>query len=239
MDKEKIIASGLLHQYALGLVDPDEEQIIENLLETYPELKEEVLRAQHGVRRLAHSHGIPPNPIRAQKDPSYNPEQRPPHVGRPINYTVVAAFLCMLLLWYVQSRRTAAHHASQIQAALENCNTASPQDISVHLSHPDTKVTVFRVSSREKAPYPVIFWNALTQTAYFYPASLPYLSTDSCYQLWAEVDGQMIRLAVIKPGTLQSVQIVDGAQNLHITSNPIEASPSTTTVQKPIATAPL
>ena len=84
MDKEKIIASGLLHQYALGLVDPEEEQIVENLLDTYPELKAEVLRAQLGVRQLAQRHGIPPNPARAQQGPS-TAADIPPHDERPIN----------------------------------------------------------------------------------------------------------------------------------------------------------
>lgn len=239
MNKEKLIASGLLHQYALGLVDPEEEQIIAHLLDTYPELKEEVLRAQLGVHQFAQSHGIPPNPAREQKHPP-NPGVPPPRVRRPVNYALVAAFLCILLLWYFQSRRTAAYHANQIKAAVENCdkNTALLQEISLHLSHPATKVATFYIGSPEKANCPVIFWNSLTQTAYFHAASLPNLSTDSCYQLWAEINGQMVRLAVLKPGTLQPVRVAEGTQSFHITSNPIEASPSQT-VQKPIATAPL
>lgn len=239
MDKEKLIASGLLHQYALGLVDPEEEQIIEDLLDTHPELKEEVLRAQRGIRHFAYSQGIPPYPAAEQKRQS-NTDLPPLRAKKPINYAVFAAFLGILLLWYFQSRRAAVYHASQIQAAIENCDktSASFQDISLHLSHPATKVAVFDVGSFEKGNCPVIFWNATTQTAYFHPASLPYLSADSCYQLWAEVDGQMIRLAMLKPGALQSVQVAKDARNLHITSNPIDATPSSA-VQKPIATAPL
>lgn len=239
MDKEKFIASGLLHQYALGLTDPEEEQVVENFLSAYPELKDEVLRAQRSVRQLALNHGIHPSP--AHKTPS---EPRTvsnlPTTRRPINHAVIAAFLGILALWYFQSRRTAMHHANQLQAVLENCEKDSEPNrhAAVHLFHPDTRIVVFQGNSLKNAHSPIVFWNAHTRTAYCYPASLPALSADSCYQLWAEVNGQMIRLAVLKSAALQAVEFADKAQNLHITSNPVQ-SISSSAVQKPIATAPL
>ena len=240
MDKEKLIASGLLHQYALGLTDPEEELVVENYLNTYPELKDEVLRAQRSVRQLALGHGISPRQSRLPDTRQTNPEVRGPVPRKPVNHAIIAAFLGILILWYFQARNTSARYAEQLQAVVENCENGSGKEpiAGIDISHPATKIAVFSSSTLGKANSPVLFWNSQTQSAFFYPADLPPLSSDSCYRLWAEVKGRMVPLAVLKPATPQVIRFIENAQNFHITSNPKhETAPSA--VQKPIATAPL
>jgi len=240
MDKETLIASGLLHQYALGLTDPEEERVVENYLTTYPELKDEVLRAQQGVRHLALRHGINPRKSGLPDYSQTKPQVRGPGPRKPVNHAILAAFLGMLTLWYFQARNTSARYEERLQAVVENCEKDSRKApfAGIDISHPATKVAVFSSSTLGKANSPVLVWNSQTQSAFFYPADLPPLSSDSCYQLWAEVKGRMVPLAVLKPAAPQIIRFIENAQNFHITSNPKhETAPSA--VQKPIATAPL
>lgn len=75
MDKEKFLSSGLLHQYILGLTDPEEDRVVARLLHNYPELKEEVLKVKKGIHRYALNQGIPP--LRDKQGPDrINPPEK-------------------------------------------------------------------------------------------------------------------------------------------------------------------
>ncbi|MEL6865473.1 MAG: anti-sigma factor [Bacteroidota bacterium] len=60
MDKEKIISSGLLEQYVLGLLDSEEDRIrVEHYAELYPEVGEHIRNMQKSMEDYALSYAIP------------------------------------------------------------------------------------------------------------------------------------------------------------------------------------
>ncbi len=75
MDKEKFLSSGLLHQYILGLTDPDEDKAIAQFLNTYPELRDEVRRVKKGIHHYALKLGILPLPDQQGPDRSNTPDK--------------------------------------------------------------------------------------------------------------------------------------------------------------------
>lgn len=63
MNKEELIASGLLELYVLGETEPQEDQLIENLVLVYPELRRELNEIELSLESLALANAVTPDPI--------------------------------------------------------------------------------------------------------------------------------------------------------------------------------
>lgn len=61
MNIQEIISSGLLEGYALGILPPDESRQVEQWLQQFPELSEELAAIQTGLERYAAAHSITPS----------------------------------------------------------------------------------------------------------------------------------------------------------------------------------
>jgi len=63
MNKEELIASGLLELYVLGETGPEENQLIENLIVTHPDVRRELNDIELAFETLALANAIEPDPI--------------------------------------------------------------------------------------------------------------------------------------------------------------------------------
>ena len=67
----------------------------------------------------------------------------------------------------------------------------------------------------------VAYVNHATKKVVVNPQGLPDLSTDKTYQMWADVDGEMIDMGVIPTDTdLVALKYIDEAESLNITIEP-------------------
>lgn len=62
MNKEKFLRSGLLEQYALGLTNAEDSEKVEQFLESFPELRNELNAMQKAIEQYAEAHAVPPPP---------------------------------------------------------------------------------------------------------------------------------------------------------------------------------
>ncbi|MFK7774782.1 MAG: hypothetical protein AB8F94_21765, partial [Saprospiraceae bacterium] len=60
MTKEEFIKTGLCEQYVLGLTTPEESEMVEEMLKTYPELKGDCRGLENCMEKYARAHAIPP-----------------------------------------------------------------------------------------------------------------------------------------------------------------------------------
>lgn len=67
MNVKEYIASGILEEYALGVVSPQEKQEVECMSHIYPEIKEALLKAQSSVEGMAEKIATPPPPDLKQR----------------------------------------------------------------------------------------------------------------------------------------------------------------------------
>jgi len=63
MNKEELIASGLLELYVLGETGPEENQLIEHLIVTHPDVRRELNDIELAFETLALANAIEPDPI--------------------------------------------------------------------------------------------------------------------------------------------------------------------------------
>ena len=63
MNKEELIASGLLELYVLGETELEENQLIEDLVFIYPDVRKELNEIELSLEKLALANAITPDPI--------------------------------------------------------------------------------------------------------------------------------------------------------------------------------
>ena len=61
MDIQEYIASGILEQYVLSIISPDEMLAVEQMAATYPEVKEEILLISDIIEKIAFENAVAPS----------------------------------------------------------------------------------------------------------------------------------------------------------------------------------
>jgi mannose-6-phosphate isomerase-like protein (cupin superfamily) len=63
MEKEELLSSGLLELYVLGITEPNENALIEELVHLYPDLLEEINSIELALEQHAVANAVAPDPI--------------------------------------------------------------------------------------------------------------------------------------------------------------------------------
>lgn len=241
MDKHKFLASGLLEQYVLGLTSPEENEIVEAHLEAFPELNEEVMAMHDALSRYAAMQSIPPA---TKRTPSLNSEKNTnkneknthsvaylPNRVTPWIFVAASVFLGSLsfVLW---QESHSLQHALQRQRAemtlLEQHCSGYHYDAQLFalLSHKDTRQIQLRHPDNQSHPLALAYWNPTAKKAFINSSSLLPPPTGKQYQVWADVDGHMVPLALLGPHHkhLTSISYKSCAVGINLTLEPIGGS---------------
>lgn len=251
MDKERFLSSGLLEQYVLGLTDPEETREVENYLKVFPELRRDVEKMRQAIEQYAMGQAIPAPP-RHRSGPSLEAEW--PAATKPINKNVsrpekertqlrqrltLAAGLAIILLAVsmamYQRMVNVSHHYRELNAEFalfrqqcEEKNTEKTEQAILYafLKHADTRPV--HLYGTELAPEAevVVYWNEQEHQAYLNPVNLPAPPPGKQYQVWADVDGQMINMGVLESSIteLHILSFIDRAESINITIEPAGGS---------------
>jgi mannose-6-phosphate isomerase-like protein (cupin superfamily) len=63
MEKEELLSSGLLELYVLGVTEPNENALVKELVQLYPELLEEIKSIELALEQHAIANAVAPDPI--------------------------------------------------------------------------------------------------------------------------------------------------------------------------------
>lgn len=240
MDKQTFLESGLLEQYALGIIDPDEEEIVEHYLNLYPELQEEVEEMRKAIHQYALQQNIPPFPKKMQATDHSADAQfvavKPATSHGKINWLNILvigslALLCALSAWRMQHLQ---HENHELKGQLATCE--SREHIIAFLKDPHTQPVVLSKIQDQTQSTALIYWNKRSQKAMLNPFNLPRLSADQQYQIWADVKGKMLSIGLIAQdlAKYQDLEFLENATSLNITIEPKGGS-ETPTVSKLVA----
>jgi hypothetical protein len=220
LNKEEFILSGLLELYALGISSPEETLIVEQHLEQFPELKEELNDIEMSLEKYAQANAIQPPasvkeklfkqvfPESSGNDSLQGQENKIASVI-PINkrrspvsfYKLIAAASFLLLIGssvvsYNFYRKY--HHADQeLQIAQQKMeqqqksNQAMSQDLDV-VTNKYAQPVVLKGTPNAPDAVAKIFWMKNTGDVYINPTNLPKAPTGKQYQLWGIVDGKPV-----------------------------------------------
>lgn len=235
MSIQEIKASGILEEFVFG--NPSQAQItqVESWIKQYPELQSYVTELEQTAESLAIENAIQPpaewkNEIISQATNNNHTNKLP---SKSINWwTIAASFLIGGLLcsgiFYskvhsLQSELEIAELKYQelaIDCENDKIQYAGNQDLIHYLQHENTKtITLVNTVANDKIS---VYWNDDQKRALAHIQQLNPIAANESYQMWADVNGEMISVGLLDAPSNQffSISYLENAESLNITIEP-------------------
>ncbi len=245
MERDEFLKSGLIEEYVLGLCDAHDKRIVEQMAANDQEIRQLIDESQHAVNHYCRSlHKKNPASLKKkiisrleQKASSkrdsvtrdMHPNQWSYHLWQRIGPIATAIGLISLtLLAHLISQN---RDLSEKLFIAENRNADMQNELSSSLKkHQITKnkidflqdqntLHVTLAGMENNQPLAMIYWNRAKEEAAMQIIHLPDLHAHQSYQLWANIQGKMVNMAVIDDPDAKwiSLPFLPQAQSLNIT----------------------
>ena len=244
MDRKDILEKGLLTQYLLGELSGEEALLLESEIQKDRVLQERLHQLESDFEQMAMENAIsPPQKIRAAlvravdqdaKDTTIPLKSHPTkNAFNPMRLLVAASLAAVFAL-------TSFLFYSSWQSAKENFILAQEeqqqlqeevQSLSNEIKATQAMVSVlnnkdaipFLLKGNQLAPEAraVAYVNHKNKSVWINPQALPKLAEEETYQMWADVDGEMISMGLLPTDKeLIALTYIDKAASLNITIEP-------------------
>lgn len=237
--KKEILEAGLLERYVFGETNTEEEVWVQKALEQYPELQAHLMQLEEDLLRLSQENAVaPPKEIKAAllkqiTSSNVNNSKKQNH-----NWMLVAAGIVIALGFfsynlynrskeYNEQLELVSNDYKDLQEQLDSLkiNLAEKNKIFTFLNAPETGKYVLKGNALSPNTIAVGYVNKKLEKVYFDAKYLPQLSKEKDYQLWADVDGEMINMGVVKPTeNLLAMNFIENAESINLTIEPAGGS---------------
>lgn len=208
--KEKIrifLDSDLLENYLLGTVSHEESVQVERYIAMHPEVRNMYNELQGNLEAFAKMHARQaPEGLRAKIIQNIRAQDSNRRKFR--RFAIAASFAAMLFagssyFYWNQNQDLQQENtivSNKIKSLEENMREQL-EDVRnqfIVLNNPQTKK--YEVNGNKKAQdlKAVAYINPVKKLSYINLRNLPHLPANQCYQMWAEVNGKMVNLGVLK-----------------------------------------
>lgn len=210
-DKIRIfLDSDLLEKYLLGTTTELESLQVERYIAMYPEVRKTYNELQESLESFAKLHAI--------KTPEGLKERileriKSQNVGRRkfMRYAIAASIVAFMFAsasyFFWNQNQTLAEENEMVTNEIQLMKNDMKQQLEdlrkqyIVLNNPQTKKYNVKGNSKAKELKAVAYVNPVKKLSYINVAKLPNLPEDQCYQMWAEVNGEMVNLGVIREAT--------------------------------------
>lgn len=213
MTKEEFIKTGLCEQYVLGLTTLEEAEIVEQMLLTYPELKTDCMKLEGCMEKYARAHAIPPPPTLKESVLSKIDEIEAMEKIKRNNYSIpkwvaISAAVSLIgLLFFsffnLEERSKAENEmailSTDFKQLQKDCEQVQNEKMiyasqNSFLKDPNTTHIHLRGADNTLA---IAYWNENKDKAYLKLENLPAPPSGKTYQMWADIDNEMVDMGVI------------------------------------------
>lgn len=208
--KEKIrifLDTDLLEKYLLGTTSPEESNQVERYIAMYPEVRKTYNELQVNLETYANLYALKTpeglktkilNRIKAQ------------NTGRRKfqRYAVAASIAAMLFAgssyFFWNQNQNLQDENIIVNNKIRNLEEDMKEQLEdvrnqfIVLNNPQTKKYQVNGNKKAKELKAVAYINPVKKLSYINVRNLPNLPDNQCYQMWAEVNGEMVNLGVIK-----------------------------------------
>lgn len=236
-----ILDNGLLEQFLLGELDANESQQIEELLASDAELKAQFSHLEQDFERLGLENAItPPAFVKSQLLDKLKENTKQTKLvtlePRNSNWLLgIAASVAFLLFagsaWMYNQLNNIKEELEIVEnekLELDNkVNTLNKQlndelALFTTITHPDTEQYILKGNALMPEGKVISYVNHETKSVVVNTERLPDLDEAHDYQMWADVEGEMINMGVISKGNnLIAMSYIDHAESLNITIEPL------------------
>ncbi|WP_297691378.1 anti-sigma factor [uncultured Eudoraea sp.] len=208
--KEKIrifLDTDLLEKYLLGTTSPEETMQVERYIAMYPTVRKTYNELQENLETFAKLHALKtPEGLKAKilnRIKAQNTGRR-----KFQRYAVAASIAALLFagssyFFWNQNQNLQDENVivnNRIRT-LEEDMKEQLEDVRnqfIVLNNPQTKKYAVNGNKKAKELKAVAYINPVKKLSYINVRNLPNLPDNQCYQMWAEVNGKMVNLGVIK-----------------------------------------
>ena len=236
MTKEEFLKTGLCEQYVLGLTSPEEAELVERMLKTYPELKKDCMGLENCMEKYARSNAINPPPslrktVLQRVEASDALPMKKGFFIPTWGAIAAAASLVGLLFFsfFAWDGKTKVENekemlATKFEQFQKDCeqfqndkNIYAAQN--VFLKDPKTIHVHLRGTANAPDALAVVFWNETKENAYLKLENLPTPPKGKTYQMWADINNVMVDMGTFKhdPDKMISLPHMANAASLNIT----------------------
>lgn len=242
MDKKKLLDNGLLEQYLLGELNADQCNEIEKLLASDTELKAKYDLLEQDFESMGLENAIDP-PAEVKSNILKHVSKTKIRKAKVIKlysgvsdkyYLGIAASIAGLLLvgsiWMFSQLSEVKLQLNTVESTNSELNNTidelhkeldSNTTLFATLSHPDTEQYILKGNTLMPEGKVVSYINHTTKSVVINAEKLPDLDADHDYQMWADVEGEMINMGVIsKDKNLLAMNYINHAESLNITIEP-------------------
>ncbi|WP_047244654.1 anti-sigma factor [Maribacter thermophilus] len=224
--KEKIkifLDSDLLEKYLLGHTTETESLKVEQYIAMYPEVRETYNELQESLEIFAKLHAVEsPEGLKEKITARIRSE----HQGRKrfFRYAIAASFAAIMFagasffFWNqnqdLQEENTVVSNKIKLLEADMKQQLEDVRNQFIVLNNPSTKKYNVKGNQKAKELKAVAYINPVKKLSYINVKKLPHLPEDQCYQMWAEVNGEMLNLGIIEEaGDGQNLMALPYAEN--------------------------
>lgn len=208
--KEKIrifLASDLLEKYLLGDTSTEESLQVERYIAMYPEVRDSYNELQDNLESYAKIHALTaPEGLKDRILWKIRQEKR---YGRKFfRYAIaasIAAFIMAGTTYFFYNQNMDLQQKNTLVndkiKDLEMDMKVQLEDLRnqyIVLNNPNTKRLSVNGNRKAKNLKAVAYVNPVKKLSYINVSHLPQLPEDQCFQMWAEVNGELVNLGVIK-----------------------------------------
>lgn len=239
MDKTYILDNGILERYVLGELTENEQQQVEVALGQYPELKAKLETIETSFQELAFENAIDaPSSVKSEllkntknsssKVVSISPEKSlRPYLNIAAS---IAAVLCIGLIYLFTQLNTTKRQLqfveeenTKLNKNIDNLNEylSETNKWYVAINDPDVQKYVLKGNALMPEATVISYVNNANRSVVINTKRLPKLDDEHDYQMWADVEGEMINMGIIdKNKDMLAMNYIDNAESLNITIEP-------------------
>jgi anti-sigma-K factor RskA len=242
MDRKSLLENGILEQYLLGELSAQECDKIEKSLTSDIELKEHFDKLEADFEKLGLENAIAPpvqiksellERIKRHKSNAVDVLELPRKSNTTFYLGLVASVAAVLVVgsfWMYsqlnavkEQLQTVEADNTELNSTIEilNAKLEGNQSLLTAIANPDTDQYVLKGNASLPEAKVVSYVNHKTKSVILNTERLPELDANHDYQMWADVEGEMINMGVIsKNKNLMAMTYIDKAESLNITIEP-------------------
>ena len=237
MDKEKFLASGLIEQYVLGLTSPEESREVERYADAFPEIQTEIDALRNAIEQYATQYSTPPPDRLKQRVMQQIGTPSSPVVHSRFSWQLFSLWACIVLgataltIHLLNVKSAYRQLQKDFIAFQEDCNQrerkqAQADRVIAFLK--DAKTTAIHLYGTSILPdaHVVAYRNETLKEVHLNLVQLPPPPDGKQYQVWADVEGEMINMGLLQhaPEQLHALQFIADAESINITIEPLGGS---------------
>ncbi len=204
---QKILDSDLLENYLLGAASDEETLQAENYISKYPEVRKAYDNLQENLETFAKLHAVEV-PVELKEKIMARIRKENKNGSRFMKFAIAACFAILVsagatyFFWNqnqsLQKENTIVNNKiddlqEEMREQLEDVRNQF-----IVLQNPETKQYSVNGNKKAKELKAVAYVNPVKKLSYLNVSKLPHLPENQCYQMWAEVNGEMVNLGILK-----------------------------------------